>query len=303
MRRNAAGFTLIELLFTIAIGSMVVVAVNGLVSQTLQVQTATRQRNDLNRQVSFAMARMTAAVRAGQILFVPMAENPATAWSESVRDVLAVSLNPVIDRDHDGFSDADNDLDGRVDEDLMSDNTNDDAPGIAGIDDDGDGFVDEGGKPDDDEDGVEDEDPVDGLDNDGDGSIDEDNHKDMNSDGKPGIAGKDDDLDSSVDEGKNADDDEDGLKDEDWFDPVVFFLSGSTLMERTPVNWDENNDSVVDGLDFLTNPLVDQVTTFQVERLAMGNRRVALIEITLTLTAGDGESVSLTTRNRLGVRP
>ena len=40
------------------------------------------------------------------------------------------------------------------------------------------------------------------------------------------------------------DDDEDGQDDEDWFDPVVFYLQGSALIERRAVPWDENGDSV-----------------------------------------------------------
>ena len=54
----------------------------------------------------------------------------------------------------------------------------------------------------------------------------------LNDDGAPGIAGVDDDGDGSIDEGDVADDDEDGQSDEDWYDPVVFYLSGSAVIER-----------------------------------------------------------------------
>jgi len=64
----------------------------------------------------------------------------------------------------------DNDGDGKANEDLAKDMNGDGAPGIAGVDDDGDGLIDEPGIPysiadteypyDDDEDGIDDEDPV-----------------------------------------------------------------------------------------------------------------------------------------------
>ena len=74
-----------------------------------------------------------------------------------------------------------------MDEDLPNDNQHDFQPGIMLIDDDGDGSIDEGsGWAEDDEDGLNNEDPLDGVDNDGDGSIDEDAPSDNNGDGCPG---------------------------------------------------------------------------------------------------------------------
>ena len=191
-----------------------------------------------------------------------------------------------------------------MDEDLPGDNNKDGAPGIIGIDDNGDGTTDVSSAPtvpaeDDDEDNLENEDYLDSLDNDSDGSLGEDYPHDMNHDNKPGVASVDDDLDGTVDEGHLADDDEDGSNNEDWFDPVVFFLSGTTLMERYPVTWDENNDTNIDGLDFVENPLADNVSEFRVERLARGKKKSTLVDITLTLGSG-GDSFTLHTRTRAG---
>ena len=70
------------------------------------------------------------------------------------------------DEDEDGVTDEeildglDDDGDGDIDEDLGSDSNGDSEPGISGMDDDGDLSVDEGKDDDDDEDGTEDEDPM-----------------------------------------------------------------------------------------------------------------------------------------------
>ena len=101
------------------------------------------------------------------------------------------------------------------------------------------------------------EDPVNGIDDDGDGSIDEDPASDMNGDGCPGICGLDDDEDSSIDEGVIDDDDEDTGSFDDPYDPVVFYLIGSSLVQRTPVPWNEDGisapDGPVDGRDFIVS--------------------------------------------------
>ena len=41
---------------------------------------------------------------------------------------------------------------------------------------------------------------------------------------------------------------------EDWYDPVVFYLNGDNLMQRTPVPWDVNGGGFVTGLDFIIEP-------------------------------------------------
>ncbi len=297
--RRGHGLTLLETLLALAIAAALAGGLWGVVGQSLQAWTATRERNELVEQTRFAMQRMVHAVQGGGRLLLPLAENPGTAWSESVRDVLAVTLDPTLDRDADGVADADNDGDGRVDEDLGRDATEDNAPGVYLVDDDGDGTVDDSGpSEDDDEDGATDEDLLDALDNDGDGSLDEDLPGDMNADGSPGVVGVDDDEDGQVDEGSSADDDEDGSQNEDWLDPVVFRLSGSTLLERLP---DPGNAG---GRDYSEHALAENVTQFRVERLpGTPGARAVLVDLTLELTDASGESFSLTTRVRVGGGP
>jgi prepilin-type N-terminal cleavage/methylation domain-containing protein len=70
------------------------------------------------------------------------------------------------DDDEDGFDNEDdldgldNDGDGNIDEDMWADMNMDWASGVKGMDDDGDGTIDEGNANDDDEDGQQDEDPL-----------------------------------------------------------------------------------------------------------------------------------------------
>ncbi len=310
-KKNIAGFTLTEVLVTVVILALILVGIAGVLEQALRAESATRERNDLTRQARFAMDRMAAAVNATRLLLLPLAENPGTAWSESIRDpgVLAVTLDPNLDRDNDGWADGNNDKDfqdlnqnairdpgepERIDEDLPDETSNDNAPGIVGIDDDGDGNVDESvSVEDDDEDGSADEDFVNGVDDDGDGAVDEDGRHDMNFDGQPGVALADDDLDGSVDEGHLFDDDEDGTFDEDWLDAVVYFLSGTTLMERTP------NVNPTDGNDFTERMIAEKVSRFRVERVPQGAGRAVLVDITLSLS-GENTNVELHTRVRVG---
>ena len=88
--------------------------------------------------------------------------------------VLAVTLNRSQDMDADGVPDADNDGDGRFDEDLPADTQNDGKAGVRDFDDDGNGIKDFFLSPagDDDESGdlAQSEDPLNGTDDDGDGS-------------------------------------------------------------------------------------------------------------------------------------
>jgi len=256
---------------------------------------------------------MVRMVSESQRLLIPKGENTTTAWSESVRDVLAVNMPPGIDRDKDGWSDANNDEDfldinqnasrdsgepERIDEDMDLDNYNNSSPGIGGIDDNGDGINDNTAAAfphrDNDEDGTSSEDPVNGIDDDNDGSVDEDFTHDMNGDGAPGLVGVDDDLDGTDDEGSPGDDDEDGPLNEDWFDPIVFHLNGTTLMQRIP------NINPTDGTDYGEYPIAENVTDFRIERLIGGDGTTVLVDITLELTPPAADPVSLNTRIRLG---
>ena len=172
------------------------------------------------------------------------------------------------------------------------------------IDDDGDGTVDDGaGWAEDDEDGFLNEDPLDGIDNDGDGSIDEDPPSDMTADSCSGRCGVDDDSDGQIDEAANDDDDEDGGTFDDPYDPVVFYLTSGTLMERTPVPWNEDGistpDGPVDGRDFIASPIAENVTRLRFERLPLSNG-IQLVDITLELTGTEGQMVSLNRRVSIG---
>ncbi len=319
----AAGFTYVELVAALAIASVILLGLSGVLGQALQSQDAVGDNNRLTRDARVALARMVATVGRSRRLLLPLADNPASDWPEHVREqtvpptapigastlataVLAVTLPADVDLDFDGVADADDDGDGLIDEDLPNDNHHDFAPGIVGIDDDGDGTVDDGGGwAEDDEDGATNEDPVDGIDNDGDGSVDEDPASDNNGDGCPGICGVDDDGDGQIDEGAFDDDDEDGASFDDPYDPVVFHLKGSQLIERLPVPWDTDGislpDGPVDGRDFIESVIADDVTHFRVERLAPTADGVQVVELTLAMTSPKtGVTVSLRTRVRVG---
>ena len=312
------GYTLVELLIAVAIASVLMLGLIGVAGQALQVHDAVREKNDLTRQTRFAMEQMVRTVSHSRLLLLPLDDKPASNWLENVREetvppttptddstkytaVLAVTLPAYQDLDGDGLADADDDRDGRIDEDLPANKTYSQAPGIYLIDDDGDGQVDEGTAGDDDESSTVNDDPINGVDDDGDNNIDEDPPADMNADACPGSCGVDDDADGSVDEGNNDDDDEDGQQDEDWFNAVVFYLDNGTLMQRTPVPWDESGDSSITGRDFILEPIAENVTRFRVERLLLNDGRYVLVDLTLELTSPvSGETVSLHTRLRVG---
>lgn len=320
MKRHNAGFTLLELLIAAALAGLLLASIAGLVGRSLDSQLLVEERDKLNTEARFAMQRMVSAVSETRYLFLPMPDKTDTNWRENVREetipasppegdsmkataVLALSLSASVDLDADGFPDADNDRDGRIDEDYPADIAFDYDPGIHLIDDDGDGFVDEGFFADADDDerwNQSDEDPINGIDDDNDGSVDEDPSADMNGDGAPGIAGFDDDGDGAIDEGNPADDDEDGLDDEDWLDAVVFFLQSDSLIERHPVPWDETANGDVTGRDFVESVIAENVTRFRVERPLASAGGEQLVYLTLELTDASGETVTLDTRIRVG---
>ena len=289
------GFTLIELLIVLVVSALLIAGLSGVVGQALRAWSVVDARVELTREGRFALDRIVASVNATTRLLIPRPEDPTTGYSESVRNVLAVALDPTLDRDGDGFADADNDRDGVVDEDLDDDNTNDGRSGIFGIDDDNDGWIDEHNFRDDDEDGFQNEDGINGLDDDGDGAVDEDLDGDTNGDLAPGVSGVDDDGDGFTDEGGYEDDDEDGSTNEDWLDPVVYFLNGTTLMERIP------NLDPVNGTDFSEFVLAENVSRFQVERIPPApNDRAVLLSVTLELSGPEGEVVALSSKVRVG---
>ncbi len=317
------GFSYIELLLAVTISAILVAGLMGVVKTATNVSDDVSQRNALTREARFAMQRMVRTISHSRKLLLPLNDNPNTNWPEHIREqtvpasppigdstfataVLSVTLPHDIDLDDDGTPDADNDGDGLIDEDLPADSANDGAHGIRSIDDDGDGLIDEGqsspggGYKDNDEDGTVGDDGQDGIDNDLDGSIDEDPSADMNLDSRPGVAGVDDDMDGAIDEGNLADDDEDGTSDEDWYDPVVFYLDGSVLKERMPSPWDVNIDFKVDGRDTIVSTLAENVTRFRVERIETPSGS-PLVDLLLELSHPvSGEFISLRTQVRPG---
>ena len=318
--RRQHGVTLIELLIALGLATILFAGLNGVVGQALDIHDTVRNKNDLTRQARFAMQRMEQAVSNTRLLLLPLNDRPASNWLENVREetvppttptddsskytaVLAITLPLYSDLDGDGFPDADDDRDGRVDEDLPGDIHYDVGTGIYLIDDDGDGSVDEGSTNNDDDESssVADEDPIDGIDNEGDNNVDEDPSSDNNGDSCPGVCGVDDDGDGAIDEGGTSDDDEDGQSDEDWYNPLVFYLDNGTLMERTPVPWDESGVDGVSGRDFIVEPIAGNVTRFRVERVPQNGDRSVIVDLTLELTDPvTTETVSLNTRVRVG---
>ena len=321
--RKQLGVTLIELLLAVALGALIVAGMSAVMGELAQSRAAIQERNRLTENGRFATDRMVRAVRESRYLLLPLSDKPDTNWRENVREetvpasppegsstkataVLAVALGATVDLDADGFPDADNDRDGRIDEDYPADIAYDFNPGIHLIDDGGDGSVDESFFDNDDDERLNgnDEDPINGVDDDADGVIDEDPGADMNGDGAPGVAGVDDDGDGQVDEGNNNDDDEDGFVDEDWLDAVVFYLQGDSLIERHPVPWDETANGFISGRDFIERAIAENVTRFRVERLPASSPSYQLVDITLELTDPDSsETVNLHTQIRLGSTP
>jgi prepilin-type N-terminal cleavage/methylation domain-containing protein len=322
--RDWQGFTYIEMMLSVAIMGVVMLALMGVVNTAAETGGSVRGSNDLTRQARFAMQRMVHYAGHSRRLLVPLVDKPLTNWPENIREqtippsppvgdqvfasaVLAVTLPAFVDLDQDDFPDADDDEDGLIDEDLPNDNQHDFQPGIGGIDDDGDGYVDENPSDwwdDDETNGVSNEDPLNGVDDDDDANIDEDTASDMNGDGCPGSCGVDDDGDGAIDEGSADDDDEDGNTFEDPYDPVVYYLSGQSLIERMPVPWNADGistpDGPVDGRDFEESVIAENVTRLRFERLDDGTE-LDLVDIVLELTdPNTGENVSLQTRVRIG---
>lgn len=283
--RKQHGLSLVELLISITLSSVILLGVMAVTDISLSAGRYSAQRLTLDAELDQAITRIRDSVARTNTLRLPAADNPATLVNESLRDVLAVTLDPQLDRDLDGWADANNDhdyedLDGdttrddgepqRIDEDTGEDMNADGAAGIAGIDDDADGSVDEGNIEDDDEDGQKDED-YSGKDNDNDLQTGEDV-------GKAAI------------EGGNDDDDGDGSEDEDWQDIVVFYLDGNgNLRQHLP------GLSSGSGINASSDPiLLSNVTQFSVKREYTRGGRRPWISLNLTVSQNDGTPVSRT---------
>jgi prepilin-type N-terminal cleavage/methylation domain-containing protein len=322
-RQMSRGFTLIELMIAVTLAGLVLAAMSGIVNTVLGTDNVVAERNRLQQDARFAMDRIVSAAGHTRKLLLPLPDNPNTNWPENIREqtipasspvgdstfasaVLAVTLPEYVDLNADGLADADDDGDGRIDEDLPNDVHHDFLPGIMLIDDDGDGSIDENPSAfwDDDEDGTYNEDPFGDIDNDGDGAFSEDPPSDNNGDGCPGLCGVDDDQDGTIDGGSNDNDDEEGTGFEDAYDPVVFYLDGDSLIERMPVPWNADGisspDGPVDGRDFVESVIAEHVTHFRVERPLVSASGEQLVELLLELTGPTGEVVSVTSRVRIG---
>lgn len=315
------GFTIIELLVALVISALLLAGISGIANQARQTLAVTSEKQELLYQADFAMQRIVKTVQNSTSLLLPLPDKVLTNWREHIREetvppsppegdsvrataVLAATLDLFADLDGDGFSDADNDRDGLIDEDMSGDMNFDFAPGIYLIDDNGNGVIDENmgtGNDDDDETwGVVDEDPLNGLDDDDDGNVDEDVGADMNADFAPGVVGVDDDGDGFVDEGLDEDDDEDGAVDEDWLDVVVYYMNGDDLVERIPVPWDEDGGGIVSGRDFIETVIAQNITRLRFELVPQGGSREELVDITIELTGASKLVASLNTRVRVG---
>jgi len=322
-RSAQSAFTLIELLVAIVLASLLLAATNGIVSNVLGTDELVEERIRLQRDASFAMERMVRTIGHSRQLLLPGNDNPNTNWPEHIREqtipasppigdstfasaVLAVTLPEYVDLDADGYPDADDDRDGKIDEDLPNDIHHDFYPGIMLIDDDGDGSVDENPSWywDDDEDGIYNEDPFGHIDNDGDGAFSEDPPSDNNADGCPGLCGVDDNGDGSIDGGSADNDDEEGTGFEDAYDPVVFYLDGNSLMERMPVPWNEDGNSSPDGpndgRDFVAAPIAGNVTRLRFEKAGASSGPAQVVLIELELTGRTGTAISLSASIRVG---
>ena len=307
------------MMLSVTIMGIVMLALIGVVNTAAETGSEVRERNDFTRQARFAMQTLVRSVGNSRLILLPQRDKPATNWPENIREqtvppsppigdstlataVLAVTLPAYSDLDGNGVPDADNDGDGLLDEDLPDDNHNDFGEGVYLIDDGGNGQVDEGffDSDNDEKDFSVGEDPINGIDDDGDNNTDEDPQSDMNADGCAGVCGVDDDGDGTIDEGSAGDDDEDGVADEDWYDPLVFYLDSGVLKQRTPVPWDESGVSGITGRDFIISDIATNVTRFRVERVDSGNSD-ELIELVLELTDPvSGEFISLQTQVRVG---
>ena len=102
--RESPGLTLIEILGALAAGALLMMAVGTSVTGALDVWQATQERTELTRQAHFAMDRMVAAVRATSLQMIPLPENPVTPHIESIRDVLAVTMDPTLTNELDSAS-------------------------------------------------------------------------------------------------------------------------------------------------------------------------------------------------------
>lgn len=136
--RGQRGIAIVELLVAVLIAAMVMAVLATATGSLRRGDALISERLRLQRDARLALDRIAAIAEGSTRVLIPLEVTTAS------RDVLAVALPPGLDRNGDGFADADNDQNGVVDDDLPADETNDGGTGVIGIDDDGDGLVDNG---------------------------------------------------------------------------------------------------------------------------------------------------------------
>ncbi len=258
-RKTEQGLTYVELVAAMAILSLIGLLFFQAVDISLASWRQGSGKAELLNNAQRAMERMVSKVRKTTWVLLPQKDSDPgdfNAYDPNYpnryypRNILAMSAN------------IDNDGDGLADEDPSNDITGDGFGGIMGIDDDNDDpiDIDEKGKDDDDEAGGSNEDPIDGIDNDGDGMTDED----------PA-----DNFYKYFNCGNNSNnDDADETSREDPLDPLIYYLDGSTLMERLDVQ----------GVTQRNSPLAENVSEYQVVRRRVDGN--TLIDIHLKLDDG-----------------
>ena len=114
------------------------VSINGILGLGLQSQSDIQKKNNLTRQVQFAMQRIVQTIQSSSQLI------------KDTHDMVTVTISQERDLDGNDIPDADNDGDGSIDEDVLGDMNGDGCPGECKDnnfgdtdDDDADGLTDE----------------------------------------------------------------------------------------------------------------------------------------------------------------
>lgn len=141
--RKQEGVTLLELMVVLAIGGAILLAVGSLVKSAMDTWNAGRAEAEARQGLEAALDQMEQAIRGASNVLV------------AADGILALDLDPTLDRNADGYPDADSNKNGLIDEEVRTlsgelltanilppDVTRDWAPGIKDVDDDRDGKID-----------------------------------------------------------------------------------------------------------------------------------------------------------------
>ena len=84
----------------------------------------------------------------------------------------------------------------------------------------------------------------------------------------------------------------------------MYYLDDNRLVERMPVPWNEDGisapDGPVDGRDYDTSTIAENVTRFRVERLPGALDGSPVVRLELELTSASGATVSYEADVRIG---